>query len=82
MEGLWTVSTGGVCEAEEMDSSASFLGLGCLREICQGFAQIIVGHGGNSGIRPDIDAGFDHIDDGINRENDTHEIHRHVDGGH
>jgi len=40
----------------------------------------MVDDGGDAGVRPDVESGFDHVDEGIERKNDPHECHGDVHG--
>lgn len=44
--------------------------------------QVVVGHGAYRGVGPDVFCGLDHVDDGVDRQDDAHEAHRSADGGH
>ena len=42
----------------------------------------MVGHGTDSRVGPDVFGCFDHVDDGVDRQDDTHDADRRTDAGH
>lgn len=38
--------------------------------------EVMVGHCANAGVGPNVFCGFNHIDDGVNRQDDTHDADR------
>ena len=45
-------------------------------------AQIVVGHGGHGRVGPDVHAGLNHVDDGVDGQNGAHQVNRHIHGAH
>ena len=44
--------------------------------------EVMVGHCANAGVGPNVFCGFNHIDDGVNRQDDTHDADRSADAAH
>ena len=44
--------------------------------------EVMVGHCANAGVGPNVFCGFNHIDDGVNRQDDTHDADGGTDAGH
>ena len=42
----------------------------------------MVRHGGDAGVARNVHRGFDHVDDGVDREDHTHQVNRDVEGRH
>ena len=44
--------------------------------------EVMVGHCANAGVGPNVFCGFNHIDDGVNRQDDSHHCHGSPHAGH
>ena len=60
-----------------MTGNDAFFGVG-VESVCQ----VMVSHGADSCIRPNVFCRFDHIDDGVNRQDNAHDADRSSDTGH